>query len=60
MDCHHANNTMLKHSIDQYKALIDNDRMFCSFTNYDILNAINTDDPKLRMWKQWYEEVYCF
>lgn len=58
--CHHANNTMLKHSIDQYKALIDNDRMFSSFTNYDILNAINTDDPKLRMWKQWYEEVYCF
>ncbi len=58
--CHHANNTMLKHSIDQYKALIDNDRMFSSFTNYDILNAINTDAPKLRMWKQWYEEVYCF
>lgn len=58
--CHHANNTMLKHSIDQYKALIGNDRMFSSFTNYDILNAINTDDPKLRMWKQWYEEVYCF
>lgn len=39
---------MLKHSTDQYKALIDNDRMFSSFTNYDILNVINADALKLK------------
>ncbi len=58
--CHHAKNTMLDKSINQYKALTDNDSMFGSFTNNDVLNAVNTHDSELQKWLQWYKEVYCF
>lgn len=58
--CHHAKNTMLEHSINQYKALIRDDNVFSSFTNYDILNVINTNNSELRIWKEWYSDVYCF
>lgn len=58
--CHHAKNTMLERSIKQYKALICNNKMFSSFTNYDILNTVNTSNSELEMWKQWYNKVYCF
>lgn len=39
--CHHARNTMLNRSIKKYQALIDNDPMFSSFTNYDVLEAVS-------------------
>lgn len=58
--CHHANNTHLNNSINTYKALINGDKMFNSFTNYDVLNAVNTQDSKLQEWMQWYKDVYCF
>lgn len=58
--CHHAKNTMLNRSINRYKALTNGDKMFSSFTNYDILNSINTKDPDLQKWINWYKEVYCF
>ena len=58
--CHHAQNSMLMHTINQYKSLISNDLMFTSFTNYDILNAITENHSNLNKWKTWYEDVYCF
>jgi len=58
--CHHAKNTMLNKSINRYKALICGDSMFSSFTNYDVLNAIRTQDSNLLKWMQWYKDVYCF
>lgn len=58
--CHHAKNSMLHNSINKYKALIDNDNIFSSFTNYDIIDAINDDHHDLHTWKRWYWEVYCF
>ena len=58
--CHHAKNSMLSNTVDQYKALIGNDKMFTSFTNYDILNAITESNVSLHEWKKWYEDVYCF
>ena len=58
--CHHAKNTMLDNSINQYKRLTDNDAMFSSFTNYDILDAISDLHHDLHAWKRWYREVYCF
>ncbi len=58
--CHHAKNSMLNSSIKQYKALICEDKMFSSFTNYDVLDAVCTKDPELLRWKAWYKEVYCF
>ena len=59
--CHHAKNSMLEESINRYKALTNEDIMFSSFTNYDVLNAVaSTQDPELQKWFQWYREVYCF
>lgn len=58
--CHHARNTMLDKSINRYKALTCGDRIFSSFTNYDVLNAVTTHDYDLPKWIQWYKEVYCF
>lgn len=58
--CHHAKNTHLNNSINTYKALINGNKMFNSFTNYDVLNAVNTQDSKLQEWMQWYKDVYCF
>ncbi|HIT84160.1 MAG TPA: hypothetical protein IAA99_08215 [Candidatus Avibacteroides faecavium] len=58
--CHHAKNTMLDKSINRYKALICGDRMFSSFTSYDVLDAVCTQDYDLQKWMQWYKEVYCF
>ena len=58
--CHHGKNTMLDKSINQYKALTNEDRMFSSFTNYDVLNAVNVHDSELQKWLQWYKELYCF
>ncbi len=58
--CHHAKNTMLERSINQYKTLTCNDDMSTSFTNYDVLDAIDTNDSCLSAWMQWYKEVYCF
>ena len=58
--CHHAKNTMLAHSIGQYKALVCNNEMFSSFTNYDILDVVDTKNPEVAKWREWYEEVYCF
>lgn len=58
--CHHAKNTMLDKSINRYKALICEDRMFSSFTNYDVLNSICTQNYDLQIWMRWYKEVYCF
>lgn len=58
--CHHEKNTMLDKSINQYKALTNEDVMFSHFTNYDVLNAVNTHDPELQKWLQWYKELYCF
>jgi hypothetical protein len=58
--CHHAQNSMLTHTINQYKSLICNDLMFTSFTNYDILNAVTERHSSLNEWKKWYQDVYCF
>lgn len=58
--CHHAKNTMLDKSINQYKALTNEDKMFSSFTNYDVLKAVNTLDSELQKWIQWYKDLYCF
>lgn len=58
--CHHAKNAMLNKSINRYKALTGEDKIFSSFTNYDVLNAINTSDPELQAWLQWYKGAYCF
>lgn len=58
--CHHAKNTMLDKSINRYKALTCGNQMFSSFTNYDIMRAITTQDYDLQKWVQWYKEVYCF
>lgn len=58
--CHHAKNTHLNNSINTYKALINGDKMFNAFTNYDVLNAVSTQDSKLQEWMQWYKDVYCF
>lgn len=58
--CHHAKNTMLERSINQYKELIHTDTMFNSFTNYHILEVIDDKISELQEWKQWYKEVYCF
>ncbi len=58
--CHHAKNTMLDKSINQYRALTNEDAMFNSFTNYDVLNAVNTHDSELQKWLQWYKELYLF
>lgn len=58
--CHHEKNTMLYKSINQYKTLTNKDKMFSSFTNYDVLNAVNTLESELQKWFQWYKELYCF
>lgn len=58
--CHHAKNTRLDKSLNQYKALTQNDTMFSSFTNYDVLDAVKTNDPELQKWLQWYKEIYWF
>lgn len=58
--CHHAKNTMLDKSINKYKALICEDRMFSSFTNYDVLNVVDKLNHDLQGWLQWYKDVYCF
>lgn len=58
--CHHAKNTMLDRSINQYKTLTNKDKMFSSFTNYDVLNAVNTHDSELQEWFQWYKGLYYF
>lgn len=58
--CHHAKNTMLDKSINQYKTLTNEDKMFSSFTNYDVLKAVNTLDSELQKWIQWYKDLYCF
>lgn len=58
--CHHAKNTMLDKSINRYKALTCGDQMFSSFTNYDVLNAVTTQENDLQKWVQWYKEIYCF
>ena len=58
--CHHAKNTMLNNSINQYKTLTNYNKMFSSFTNYDIINAIDEQHCDLHAWRQWYREVYCF
>ncbi|MCD7710904.1 MAG: hypothetical protein LUI04_06120 [Porphyromonadaceae bacterium] len=58
--CRHAKNSMLNESIALYKALISNDDMFSTFTNYDVMDAITDPDQELSKWKKWYEEVYCF
>lgn len=58
--CHHAKNTMLNRSVGRYKALTNENTMFSSFTNYDILNAIKSGDPNLQKWVEWYKDAYCF
>ncbi|WP_302306152.1 hypothetical protein [Bacteroides finegoldii] len=58
--CHHAKNTMLDKSINQYRALTNEDAMFSYFTNYDVLSAVDTHDSELQKWLQWYKELYCF
>lgn len=58
--CHHAKNTMLDKSINKYKALICGNRIFSSFTNYDVLNNANIDNPLLQEWLHWYKKIYCF
>ncbi|WP_297929553.1 hypothetical protein [uncultured Coprobacter sp.] len=58
--CHHAKNMMLDKSINQYKTLTNEDKMFSSFTNYDVLKAVNTLDSELQKWNQWYKDLYCF
>lgn len=58
--CHHAKNTMLDKSINRYKALTCGDQMFSSFTNYDVLNAVTTQEYDLQKWVQWYKDIYCF
>lgn len=51
---------MLDKSINTYKTLTCGDRMFSSFTNYDVLNAVCTQNYDLQKWMRWYKEVYCF
>ena len=58
--CHHAKNTMLDRSINKYKTLTNEDRMFSYFSNYDVVNAVNTNDPELQKWLLWYKNLYCF
>ena len=56
-----SENTMLQRSINQYKALIKNDKMFNSFTNYEVLDAVGgSASADVMAWEKWYEEVYCF
>lgn len=56
--CHHARNTMLNRTIVRYKALVGEDKMFSSFTNYNILEAISTKASELQPWMKRYKEVY--
>ena len=58
--CHHAKNTILDKSINQYTALTNEDAMFSYFTNYDVLDAVDTHDSELQKWLQWYKALYCF
>ncbi|MBR4296963.1 MAG: hypothetical protein IKT82_02090 [Bacteroidaceae bacterium] len=58
--CHHAKNTMLMHTINQYKTFINNEQLFTSFTNYDILNVVTESHISLNDWKKWYKDVYYF
>lgn len=51
---------MLDKSINRYKALTCGDQMFSSFTNYDVLNAVTTQEYDLQKWGQWYKDIYCF
>ena len=52
---------MFQRSINQYKALIKNNKMFNSFTNYEVLDAVGgSASADVIAWKKWYEEVYCF
>lgn len=58
--CHHAKNSMLGKSIKSYESLICNKKMFNSFTNYDVVEAVTSKNKELAEWLQWYKEVYCF
>ena len=58
--CHHAKNRMLNQSILRYKELTCRNKMFNSFTNYDVLNAVNDVKSDLHSWLNWYKDVYCF
>ena len=58
--CHHAKNSMLNKSIEQYRELTNNRPIFTAFTNYDVMKIINSAHTELTAWKKWYEDVYCF
>ena len=44
----------------RYKELTCRNKMFNSFTNYDVLNAVNDVKSDLHSWLNWYKDVYCF
>lgn len=52
---------MLQRSINQYKVLIKNDKMFDSFTDYEVLDTVGDSAcADVMAWKKWYEEACRF
>lgn len=50
---------MLQRSINQYKVLIKNDKMFDSFTDYEVPVG-DSACADVMAWKKWYEEACRF
>lgn len=55
----HPDNTSLDKSINEYKALINNNPKFSVFTSLDVINAAKSvNDTSLDKWIKWYEDLY--
>lgn len=50
--CHHEKNTMLNKSMDLYSKIINDSSMFSHFTNYDILDAVDSNCSELQPWSE--------
>ena len=55
----HPRNYHLDKTINEYKALIADNKRFSVFTSLDVMNAAATiPDTELNRWIAWYKDLY--
>lgn len=56
---HHPENKALETSMNEYKALVNNNQKFSSFTSDNVVDiAKKQNDKNLNEWVKWYVELY--
>ena len=55
---HHRDNHSLENTMNEYRSLVTSEITMTSFTNEDVVTAVEKHSPALAEWARWYRDLY--